>query len=864
MPTPRRVDLLRLGPLALVAAGALLLLVGAGGTSSRTRTLSAPASAWRGLVGQRPPVAVGQRVIVVLKAPSLAQRVAQAGGRASDSQERTWTAGAIAAQRQVLATLGTYGIQTRVEFSFARVLNGFSAALDAQAVALLERNPDVAGVYPVRVAYPASTSSELLARKGLAQGAGSRPEILLSGFDGRGVTIALLDTGVDRAHPYLRGRILDGIDVIGESFGALPRAKPDEPARLEQHGTEMAGILVGGGGPAGLGGVATGASVLPIRVAGWQQDLTGSWAVYARTDQLIAGLERAVDPNVDGDAHDAARIALVPLAAPYAAFADAPEARAVEGALNLDTLVVTAAGNDGPAGPGYGSVSSPGAAPAALTVGAVDLRRKAEEVRVVVRSGLRLFADRVVPLAGAVVATKRVELELAAPGEGRGGAGRPAGGSLPPPSLDDFFDAHGRNLVAGRAALVPTRGDPELAAENAARAGATAVVLYGREVPAGALGLDENVSVPVVSIGRDAAAAALEAIERGERVGVSIGGPQVVANGAAGRVAPFSSRGLAFDSRVKPDLAAPGVAITTADAGTNEDGSPRYATVNGSSAAAASVAGAAALLAQARPGLDAREIRSALAGYARPLPAQAVTAQGSGLLDIGSAAAAEVVADPTTLAFGRAPTAKWRARQTIVLHNISTRSLRLSIRGEEGGAGLVITSRPGRLRLRPGGAARVVLSASVRGELSPAGLAQGAVVVSPRASTPLRIPWTVMLGPRPASLLTGVTLSATSFRPSDTTPTVLTFRAGKLLNDAQGFAIQPVARLDVGLVDEEGKSRGLLARLRDLLPGRYALGLTGRDPSGNTLEAGVYTLRLVAVPPDNSRATRRVVRLTIR
>jgi subtilisin family serine protease len=863
MPTLRRVDLLRLGPLVLVGAGALLLLVGAGGTSPRARTVSAPASAWRGLVGQRPPVAVGQRVIVVLKAPSLAERVAQAGGRASDSEERTWTAGAIAAQRQVLATLGTYGIQTRVEFSFARVLNGFSAALDARAVALLERNPDVAGVYPVRVAYPASISSELLAHKGLAQGAGSRPEILLPGFDGRGVTIALLDTGVDRAHPYLRGRILDGIDVVGESFGALPRAKPDEPGRLEQHGTEMAGILVGAGGPAGLGGVATGASVLPIRVAGWQPDLSGSWAVYARTDQLIAGLERAVDPNVDGDAHDAARIALVPLAAPYAAFADAPDARAVEGALNLDTLVVTAAGNDGPAGPGYGSISSPGAAPAALTVGAVDLRSKAEEVRVVVRSGLRLFDDRVVPLAGAVVATKRVEFELAVPAERRGGATRP-GGSLPPPSLDDFFDARGRNLVAGRAALVPTRGDPELAAENAARAGATAVVLYGTEVPAGALGLDENVSVPVVSIRHDAAAAALEAIERGEHVGVSIGPPQVVPNGTAGRVAPFSSRGLAFDSRVKPDLAAPGVAITTADAGTNEDGSPRYATVNGSSAAAASVAGAAALLAQARPGLDAREIRSALAGYARPLPAQAVTAQGSGLLDIGSAVAAEVVADPTTLAFGRAPSAKWKARQTIVLRNISTRSLRLSIKGQEGGAGLVISGRPSRLRLRRGAAARVVLTASIRGELSPAGLAQGSVVVSPRGSTPLRIPWTVMLGPRPASLLTDVSLSTTSFRPSDTTPAVLAFRAGKLVTDAYGFAIQPVSRMDVALVDEEGKSRGLLARLRDLLPGRYALGLTGRDPSGNTLEPGDYKLHLVAVPPDNSHPTRRVLRLTIR
>ena len=111
--------------------------------------------------------------------------------------------------------------------------------------------------------------------------------------------------------------------------------------------------------------------MLPIRVAGWQPDATGGYALYARTDQLIAGLERAVDPNADGDAHDAARIALVGVAAPYAGFADDPAARAVAGALRLDTLVVAPAGNDGPAGPGFGSISGPGGSPAARPTPAV-------------------------------------------------------------------------------------------------------------------------------------------------------------------------------------------------------------------------------------------------------------------------------------------------------------------------------------------------------------------------------------------------------------------------------------------------------------------------------------------------------------
>src|SRR4051794_36649051 len=293
-------------PLALLALGVTAIAVGAGGTRARQPTLTSTAASWRGLAGSaRPQVDLGQRVIVVLRAPSLAQRVARAGGLATDAHEIQWTAAALAAQKQVLSTLASHGVQVRVDYYYSRVINGFSAALDSEAVALLEREPEVAGVYPVRVAYPATVSSQLLAKSELARGAAHDPKIVLPGFDGRGVTIALLDTGVDRAQPFLRGRVQDGINVLSDGdFHALAATKPDDATRLERHGTEMAGLLVGAGGPEGLAGVATGASVLPVRVAGWQQDVGGGWAVYSRTDQLIAGLERAVDPNEDGDAHD--------------------------------------------------------------------------------------------------------------------------------------------------------------------------------------------------------------------------------------------------------------------------------------------------------------------------------------------------------------------------------------------------------------------------------------------------------------------------------------------------------------------------------------------------------------------------------
>ena len=844
MRTPRLSEVRGLAPAAIIVLAATLLVVGFGVSGSHDRSLMSQASSWRGLVGgPRPSVEVGQRMLVVLKSPSLAQQVAVHGGFATQQQEHNWTRAAIGSQKRLLTELSIHGIQVRVEFSFARVLNGFSAPLDARAVALLERRPEVAGVYPVRVAYPASLSSKLLGREGIALGAGSLPSVALAGYDGRGVTIALVDTGVDSAHPYLRGHVLPGINVVDPDVrsGAPAVVDPADPSKVEEHGTEMAGLLVGAGGPGGISGVAPGASVLPIRVAGWQRDLQGRWAVYSRTDQLIAGLERAVDPNLDGDAHDAARIALIGVAASYAAFADSPEARAILGALELDTLVVAPAGNDGPGGPSYGSIASPGGAPAALTVGAVDLRTQAEEVPVAVRVGLRLLLDRRLALAGAITSQRPMALELASPhGEGS--------------DPSDFFDGHGLSVVAGGAALLRAGSDPRAAIENAVQAGARAIVVYGTDLPAGGLGLDEAVDAPVVSVPPRVGELAAEALAHGGHPVVSIGLPDTARNGTAAQIAPFSSHGLAFDGRVKPDLAAPGVVLATSDAGRNADGTPRFATVNGSSGAAAIVAGAAALLAQLRTDLGASDLKSLLAGTASRLPDTSVTAQGGGLVDVGAAAATELTAEPDTLAFGNARGDGWHSIQRLTLHNVSSRLFRVRIKSV-GQGGLEIVPKPKVVRIKPGGSTTVALLARLRGASPSSGSAEGMVELLPRASQPVRVPWAITFGKPERAALSEIALSANSFKPSDTTPAVLSLRAGSLLETPAGPQVRPVARLDFELW--RGKQRiGLLARLRDVLPGQLALGLTGRGPGGKQLAPGRYRIELVALPTAGGRETR--------
>ena len=816
---PRRAVLLGM---VAVAATATLLATGGRGAGQA----SAPAGE-RGRLG-------GARRLAPARRDRRARRSSCSGRRRSRSawpsargavgagQERAWTDAALAAQKLVISRLAAQGVRLTPDYSFSRVLDGFSAAARrrAQSRCSSATRPSPASI---RCVSP-------IRRRSLDRGAGAtrlRPR--LGPSSGDPAARPRRQRRHDRAprHGRRRRRPVPARPrarrdrLVGGDPGAYAAASPSSPSELERHGTEMAGLLVGGGGPSGIAGVATGASLLPIRVAGWQPDSFGHWVVYARSDQLIAGLDRAVDPNDDGDAHDAVRVALVPLAEPFAGFADGPEARAVAGALALDTLVVAPAGNDGAAGALSGAVSGPGGAPAALTVGAADTRPRTAQARVEIRSGLATLFAGTLPLAGAVAPSARLSLEIAGP---RTSASR----------LPDFFSPDGVSRVAGRAAFV-ARG---LVAARRRRGGGHRRRVGGAARSSGSRreGSASTGRCPCPSsrcrAPSRARCAPISAPARPRRSRSAAAAAAV--NSDAGRVASFSSTGPAFDGSVKPDLVGPGVALATSDPGADADGSPRFVTVNGTSAAAATVAGAAALLAQARPSLDApgRSPGCSSEPRARCRPTRS-RHRAPGSSTSARPRPARLAAAPATLALAAA------AATSFALTNVSARAAAR----RPSPSSVRITAPPpsaSRSRRRACSCARAGASSSGCTPAPHRHGGRGGRRRRPHAPA-ARSASRGRSRPRQATAICSARSRSRrpSFRASDTRPALLTRRRGPR---ADGVRLEgdPAGRTPRRRASDraDGTHVGLLARLRDVLPGRYTFGLTGRDATGRLLPPG--------------------------
>jgi hypothetical protein len=234
------------------------------------------------------------------------------------------------------------------------------------------------------------------------------------GYDGTGTKVAVLDTGADANHPDLAGRIGAQADFTGKGTAVDGHG----------HGTHVAATVAGSGAASGGArkGVAPGASLMIGKVLDDGGSGLDSW--------IIAGMEWAT-----GNGADVVNMSL----GGYASDGKDPLSLAVDDlTAQTGTLFVIAAGNDGPSG--Y-SVTNPGTADAALTVGNVT---KTEELAPTSGRGPRNGDHAIKP-------------DITAPGTGIVAA-RAAGTSLGTPVDQYYTSLTGTSMatphVAGAAAIV--------------------------------------------------------------------------------------------------------------------------------------------------------------------------------------------------------------------------------------------------------------------------------------------------------------------------------------------------------------------------------------------------------------------------
>ncbi|MEW2179454.1 type VII secretion-associated serine protease mycosin [Streptomyces sp. NPDC005406] len=176
---------------------------------------------------------------------------------------------------------------------------------------------------------------------------------------GRGITVAVVDTGVDGSLPDLTGQVLAGRDMIGFGAGRGDRA-------WARHGTAMAGIIAGrghgSGGDEGVIGIAPEAKILPVRVILEASDPARAKARKTRGTALADGIRWAADHGADvinlslGDDSESAH-------------PEPGEDAAIQYALKKGAVVVASSGNGGEKGD---HISYPAAYPGVIAVAAVD------------------------------------------------------------------------------------------------------------------------------------------------------------------------------------------------------------------------------------------------------------------------------------------------------------------------------------------------------------------------------------------------------------------------------------------------------------------------------------------------------------
>jgi uncharacterized protein (TIGR03437 family) len=508
---------------------------------------------------------------------------------------------------------------------------------------------------------------------------------------GRGIKIAIIDTGIDQTHPMFRDSGLqvpagypkgDTQAMISGSTNSKVIVARDftggkSAADVDGHGTFVAGIAAGDR----VQSVSPSASISGVAPKAY----LGNYRVISNESASSHAVMDAIDAAVR-DGMDVINLS-VGSSEPIPPEQD-PYARLVQNANAVGVVVVAASGNSGPAAR---TVSSPASLPAVLAVGATsNARLFSGTVIVASADGLPASLARISGFPGSQPVFKAVfgpaplaDVSALDPSALAclPSASLPSGVVLAPRSLSSQVALIKRGLCTFTEKI-----------QNATAAGAVGALIYNNVDDTPPLMDTRDAQIPSMIISK-AEGEALARFLAGRRAQASFD-PTLSAWPATSDVlARFSSRGPAGGSTqpVKPDVVAPGRFILSAAQNQNPNGDiyslSGYAAGDGTSMSTPMVAGAAALVKQAHPGYTPDQTKSALVNTAVPISTSEdgapISAQnsGAGRLNVLAALTTSLLAQPTALSFAtHAPRSTFRASQPLKITNVGAAADTLTLR----------------------------------------------------------------------------------------------------------------------------------------------------------------------------------------
>ncbi|MED0803070.1 S8 family serine peptidase [Bacillus safensis] len=513
-------------------------------------------------------------VIVELKEKSLVEAEQEGESQTKASLKKSRTKVKNAALKEV--------DKASVRQEYEKVFSGFSMKLPANEIPKLLAVDGVKAVYPdvtyktdevkkESIQLPNEDVSPLMDKSAPFIGA---PKAWDAGYSGKGVKVAVIDTGVDYTHPDLKGNfgLYKGYDFVDNDYSPQETPKGDPRGESTDHGTHVAGTIAANGQ---IKGVAKDATLLAYRVLGPGGSGT--------TENVLAGIDRAVTDGADVMNLSLGNSVNNP---------DYATSIALDWAMSEGVVAVTSNGNSGP---NNWTVGSPGTSREAISVGATQLPYSLYNVKFPNYSTAKVMGYYQESDLKALD-QKQVTLVQAGIGDEK--------------AFEDI-DVKGKVAVIERGAIAFVDK-----VDNAKAAGAIGVVMYNNtdgEIPVDVPGL----ALPTIKLSKAEGTALIKAIEAGnDTTAFSI---QFVKE-LSEQVADFSSRGPVVDTwMIKPDLSAPGVSIVSTIP-THDPSQPYgYGSKQGTSMASPHVAGVAAIIKQAKPSYSTEQIKALLMNTAEKL-----------------------------------------------------------------------------------------------------------------------------------------------------------------------------------------------------------------------------------------------------